>query len=91
MADDVIPEGPPDAFMVLVQKVLAGPIPQGLEFDAARSVLIEEPGAPISFRALCILLEGALADPTFSVEDTQTLVPLLKELARGTVEVRDLL
>ncbi|MCP4901369.1 MAG: hypothetical protein GY906_30760 [bacterium] len=91
MADDVIPEGPPEDFVALVQKVLSGPIPKGLEFDAARAVLIEQPGAPTSFRALCILLEGALAEPTFSVKDTQTLVPLLKELARGTVEARDLL
>ncbi len=91
MVEEVIPEGPPDAFKALVQRVLVGPIPRGLDYDAARSVLIEDPGAAHSFSALCILLEGALADSTFPVEETQILVPLLKELARGTIEPRDLL
>lgn len=91
MTEDVIMEGPPEAFKALVKGVLEGPVPVGVEFDAARTILSEDPSHPSSFNALCVLLEGALADPTFPVEETQALVPLLKALARGTLGVRDLL
>jgi len=59
----------------LVQRVLAGDIPQD----------------QIAFHALSSLLEGALADPEYCIDDTQELVPLLKALAHGKVDVRDLL
>ena len=75
----------------LVQRVLAGDIPQGGEFDACRAVLTSECDDQIAFHALSSLLEGALADPEYCIDDTQELVPLLKELARGYVDVRDLL
>ena len=49
------------------------------------------PGRPAGFTAIVILLEGALADASFDIGDTQLLVPLLKELARGSVRVEELL
>jgi hypothetical protein len=36
-------------------------------------------------------LEGALADPEMDIGEVQTVVPLLKDLARGTIGVEDLL
>jgi hypothetical protein len=37
------------------------------------------------------LLEGALADPFFGIDETQQVVPVLKALARGHIGVRELL
>ena len=75
----------------LVQRVLTGDIPQGAEFDACRAVLSEGADDQTTFQALSSLLEGALADPEYSIDDTQELVPLLKALARGKVTAKDLL
>ena len=75
----------------LVQHVLAGDIPQGEEFDACRAVLTSECDDQTRFQALSALLEGALADPSYGIDDTQELVPLLKGLARGDVDLKDLL
>ncbi len=75
----------------LVQRLLDGPLPAGTDFEACRAVLRSEPSSDMAFQALCMLLEGALADASFSIEDTQEVVPLLKNLARGTVEPGDLL
>lgn len=75
----------------LVQRVLTGSIPHGTDFDACRAVLRSQGDVVDAFQALCLLLEGALADPELGIDDTQTLVPLLKDLARGTVAVRELL
>jgi len=75
----------------LVQRVLTGDIPRGGEFDACRAVLTSECNDQTAFQALSSLLEGALADPSYGIDDTQELVPLLKVRARGEVDVRDLL
>jgi hypothetical protein len=44
-----------------------------------------------AFTALCMLLEGALADPALPIDDTQAVVALLKDLARGTVRPGELI
>lgn len=75
----------------LVQRVVEGGIPHGEDFEACRAVLVSEPSAEAAFMALCMLLEGALADPSFDIEDTQHLVPLLRRLARGDVRAEELL
>ena len=75
----------------LVQRVVRGGIPHGPEYDACRAVVATGPAGEAGFQALCTLLEGALADPALDIEDTQILVPLLRQLARGTVTVGDLL
>jgi len=75
----------------LVQRVLAGGIPHGTDFDACRAVLRSQDNYDDAFQALCLLLEGALADPELGIDDTQTLVPLLRDLARGNVAVGELL
>jgi hypothetical protein len=75
----------------LVQRVLTGDIPQGVEFDACRAIVSDDADDQTTFQALSSLLEGALADPEFSIDDTQELVPLLKALARGEVTAKDLL
>ena len=79
------------AFRRLVQRVLDGGIPRGLDYDACRAVLQSRSTGEEGFVALCVLLEGALADPMLDVAETQIVVPLLKQLARGTVGVEDLL
>jgi hypothetical protein len=75
----------------LVQRVVGGDIPSGRDFDACRAVLRTGCDDPTSFHALCTLLEGALADSTFGIDDTQELVPLLKALASGKVMAKDFL
>lgn len=67
----------------LLQRLLDGGRPLGAEFDACRAVVRSEPASEAGFRALCMLLEGALADPRLGIEDAQVVVPLLKALARG--------
>jgi hypothetical protein len=86
MTDDTI-----EAYRRLVQRVLEGSIPRGDDFDACRAVLRGGPGGEPAFHALCMLLEGALAEPTLPIDDTQQLVALLKGLAAGTVGVEELL
>jgi hypothetical protein len=81
----------PEMHRRLVQRVLTGDIPRGVEFDACRAVLGSECDDQTVFHALSVLLEGALADPEYDIDDTQQLVPLLKALARGNVAARALL
>ena len=80
-----------ESYRRLVQRVLTGHIPRGADFDACRAVLCTGTSGEAAFTALSMLLEGALADPSFDIGDTQLLVPLLKELARGSVRVEELL
>ncbi len=75
----------------LVRRLLDGPQPSGVDFDACRAVLRADPSSDMAFQALCMLLEGALADASLPIDDTQEVVPLLKNLARGTVGPGDLL
>jgi hypothetical protein len=75
----------------LVQRVLAGGIPHGEEFDACRAVLASGTDPATSQQALCMLLEGALADPDLDIDDTQIVVPLLRRLAEKSVSVEELL
>jgi hypothetical protein len=75
----------------LVQRVLAGGIPHGEEFDACRAVLASGADPATSLQALCMLLEGALADPGLDINDTQVVVPLLRRLAEQAVSVEELL
>ena len=77
-------------FRELAQKVLEEGPPTGEEFDVCRAVVRDDSGSDAAFQAMCMLLEGALAEPTLSSEDTQVLVPLLKNLAMGLVRVGDL-
>jgi len=75
----------------LVQRILAGGIPEGKDFDACRAVLGSECDDETAFTALFTLLQGALADPFFGIDETQLVVPVLKTLTRGEVGVRELL
>lgn len=75
----------------LVQRVVEGEIPRGEDFDACRAVLVSQPSSDAAFTAVCVLLEGALADPAFDIDATQSLVPLLRQLASGAVAPEDLL
>lgn len=74
----------------LVRRLLDGDRPGGPDFDACRAVLQAEPAAETRFRALCMLLEGALADPGLAIDDAQLVVPLLKGLARGDISPDDI-
>jgi hypothetical protein len=76
---------------LLVQRLLDGNIPRGVDFDACRAVVRGEPDTEAAHTALCMLLEGGLADSTLDIDAVQTLVPLIKELARGTVTPEQLL
>ena len=75
----------------LVQRILSGGIPKGKDFDTCRAILNGEADDEAAFGALFMLLQGALADPFFGIDDTQQVVPILKGLARGELSVRDLL
>jgi hypothetical protein len=85
------PSPPLERYRRLVQRVVGGGIPHGEDFDACRMILASEPSSSSALTALCVLLEGALADPSFDIDATQTLVPLLKELAQGRVHTEELL
>jgi hypothetical protein len=74
----------------LVQRILAGGIPEGKDFDACRAVLHSDCTDEVAFEALFILLQGALADPFFGIDETQRVVPILKALSRGVIGVREL-
>ncbi len=82
---------PVDEQRRLVQRIIAGGIPADREFeacrDALRSACEEEP----AFEALFTLLQGALADPFFDLEDSVRVVPILKALARGELRALELL
>jgi hypothetical protein len=80
-----------EAYRRLVQRLVEGGIPHGREFDACRAVLLSASSGDASTHALCLLLEGALADPTLNIDDTQTIVHLLKHLARGTVSATEVM
>jgi len=75
----------------LVRRLLSGEGPHGTEFDACRAVIRSAPSSEPAFQALVILLEGALADPSLDIDDTQVLVPLIKDLAAGRQRPEDLL
>jgi hypothetical protein len=81
----------PESYRRLVARVIGGGPPTGLEFDACRAVLANRPSRDEAFQALCMLLEGALADASLPIDDTQELVPLLKALARRDVVAEELL
>jgi hypothetical protein len=74
----------------LVQRILAGGIPEGKDFDACRATLQTDCDDDEAFAALFMLLEGALADPFFDIRETQKVVPILRALSRGELEVREL-
>jgi hypothetical protein len=74
----------------LVQRILAGGIPEGKDFDACRAVLQTDCNDETALAALFTLLEGALADPFFGIDETQQVVPILKALSRGEVGAREL-
>jgi len=73
----------------LVQRILAGGIPKGKDFDACRAVMQTDCEDDVAFSALFFLLQGALADPFFGIDETQQVVPILKALARGEIGVRE--
>jgi hypothetical protein len=75
----------------LVQRIVSGRIPSGRELDVCREVLASGCDEEASFAALFTLLRGALADPFFSIDDTQMVVPILKAMARGELTAGDLL
>lgn len=75
----------------LVQRILAGGIPNGKDFDACRAVLDSAENDELKFKALFTLLEGALADPFFPIGDTRDVVQILKAMARKEITVEQLL
>lgn len=74
----------------LVQRILAGGIPKGKDFDACRAVLQSDCSDEEAFAALFTLLQGALADPFFGIDETQQVVPILKALTRGNTVAKEL-
>jgi hypothetical protein len=74
----------------LVQRILAGGIPQGKDFDVCRSLLENDCSEEEAFASLFTLLQGALADPFFDIRDTQMVVPILKALARREIGAKEL-
>ena len=75
----------------LVQRLVAGSIPAAREFDECREILATDCDETVAFAAVFKLLEGALADPFFAIDDTQQVVPILRGLARGDLKPGDLL
>ena len=80
-----------DGHQRLVQRILAGGIPKGKEFDACRAVLQAGCSDEEALSALFFLLQGAQADPFFGIGETRQVVGVLKALARGEIQTRDLM
>jgi hypothetical protein len=74
----------------LVQRILAGGIPKGKDFDACRTVLQTACDDDEAFSALFFLLQGALADPFLGIDETRLVVQILKALTRGETRAREL-
>jgi hypothetical protein len=74
----------------LVQRILAGGIPEGKDFDSCRAVLRADCNDEEAFDALFYLLQGALADPFLGIDETQQVVPILKALSRGEIGVKEI-
>lgn len=91
MDHELIGIGALERYRRLVARVLNGGSPTGPQFRACRDLLKVEHDSDASYEALCMLLEGALADPHLSIEDTQVLVRLLKALALGRLQPGELL
>ena len=75
----------------LVQRIRAGGIPVGKDFEACRAVLDSGEDHETKFKALFTLLEGALSDPFYPVAETRDVVQILKGLARKEIAVEQLL
>ena len=82
---------PTDEQRRLVQRILSGGIPKGKEFDACRAILATQCPDEEAFAALFTLLQGALADPFFGIQETQEVVPIIKALTRGEITAKELL
>lgn len=82
---------PVDEQRRLVQRIIAGGIPADREFEACRTLLRANPTEEAAFEALFTLLQGALADPFFDLEDSVRVVPILKAMARGELRASELL
>jgi hypothetical protein len=74
----------------LVQRILAGGIPKGKEFDACRAVLQSGCNDDEAFAALLYLLQGAVADPFLGIDETRLVVQLLKALTRREIRAGEL-
>jgi hypothetical protein len=75
----------------LVQRILAEGIPSGRELDGCRQALLAGCADDEATAALFTLLQGAVADPLFGIEDSVRLVPILQAIARGELRARELL
>lgn len=82
---------PVDEQRRLVQRIIAGGIPADREFEACRDALRSACDEETAFEALFTLLQGALADPFFGIEDSVRVVPILKAMARGELRALELL
>lgn len=75
----------------LVQRIVSGGIPSAQEFEVCREIVGAGGDESTTFNALFTLLQGALADPFFPIEETEQVVPIIRGLARGEIKARDLL
>ena len=83
---------PIDRYRHLVQRILAGGIPVGRDFDACRAFLKSgDADDEAVFKAVFTLLEGALADPFYGIAETRDVVQILKAMARGNITPGQLL
>ena len=78
-----------EAYRKVVFDALDGLEPAGMEFDACRAIVLSDPASDDGFRALCMLLEGMLASPDLGIDETATVIRLLKALAREEVLPED--
>jgi hypothetical protein len=85
------PEASVTDYRRLVQQLVNGSIPAGKDFDECRAILRSEPTDDEAFQALFELLQGALADPFLSLEETRQVVPVIKALTRGTIKATEVM
>lgn len=80
-----------DRFRDLVQRLVVAKRPAGEPFDTSRRLLAGGVRGEAGGQALRVLLEGAMADASTSIEDAQTIMALLKAADAGRVRLEQLL
>jgi hypothetical protein len=74
----------------VVARLVGGPAPRGEQFDLYRRVLASPSPPELARQALRALLEGAMADATFSIGDAQDVMQILKAVDRGVLDLNAL-
>jgi hypothetical protein len=75
----------------VLRRLQKGPAPRGERFELCRELLAAAPATAEAREAARLLLEGAMADASTSIADAQDVMALLRAMAAGELDMRNLL